>query len=145
MPETCRNCRISGNVIDQRCDERPLKLIAAPSRGYLNSSFNNTPSSIKREKKPWLKIHPETAEKFGVANGDPTTIGNSQGQVTATAAFMNNIQLETVVIEGIWPASAFPEGIGVNVLVSSEPAAPNGGAVFHDTAVWIKPAELNVE
>jgi len=24
--------------------------------------------------------------------------------------------------------------------VSAEPGAPNGGAVYHDTAVWLKPA-----
>ncbi len=34
----------------------------------------------------------------------------------------------------------FPEGVGINLLTSAEAAAPVGGAVFHDTAVWIKPA-----
>ena len=29
-------------------------------------------------------------------------------------------------------------GIGINALTSAEPGWPNGGAVFHDTAVWIR-------
>ncbi len=46
----------------------------------------------------------------------------------------------TVVVESIWPAAAFGGlGHGINVLTSDEPALPNGGAVFHDTAVWMRP------
>lgn len=29
-------------------------------------------------------------------------------------------------------------GLGINTLTSAEPGCPNGGAVFHDTAVWIR-------
>lgn len=126
-------------VTDERNAEHPLRLVAAPSSGYLNSSFNTSPSSIKREKKPWLKIHPDTAAQFAIDNNALVIIGNAKGSVTVTANLMDNIQRDTVVVEGVWPASAFPEGIGINVLISAEPAAPNGGAVFHDTAVWIKP------
>lgn len=128
------------DVIDGVTEELPLRLVAAPSRGFLNSSFNQSPSSIKREKKPWLKIHPQTAQRFDIANGSAVQIGNNRGSVTVTAQFIENIQADTVVVEGVWPASAFPENIGINILISAEPAAPNGGAVFHDTAVWVKPA-----
>ena len=38
-----------------------------------------------------------------------------------------------------WPNSAFEEGVGINTLISAEAGPPNGGAVFHDTAIWIKP------
>jgi hypothetical protein len=42
-----------------------------------------------------------------------------------------------LVVESIWPNAAFEEGIGINALISAEAAPPNGGAVFHDTAVWL--------
>ena len=32
-------------------------------------------------------------------------------------------------------------GLGINALTSGEPGYPHGGAVFHDTAVWIRRAE----
>ena len=51
----------------------------------------------------------------------------------------------TVVVESIWPATAFG-GLqqGINALTSDEPALPAGGAVFHDTAVWMR-AEISDE
>ncbi len=130
------------DVIDARNAQHPLRLVAAPSRGFLNSSFNNTPSSLKREKFPQLKIHPQTAKRFAIVDKQSVKVGNDQGAVTVTAAFTEDIQADTVVVEGIWAAKYFPEGIGINLLISAEPAAPNGGAVFHDTAVWVKPAAL---
>jgi len=51
------------------------------------------------------------------------------------------LQRGVVVVESIWPNRAFEEGIGINALVSADPGLPNGGAAFHDTAIWIRPAE----
>jgi hypothetical protein len=42
------------------------------------------------------------------------------------------------VAEGIWPNAKHQGGCGINTLTSAEPAAPFGGAVFHDTHVWIR-------
>jgi hypothetical protein len=47
-----------------------------------------------------------------------------------------------LVVESIWPNAAFEEGVGINALISAEPAPPNGGAVFHDTAVWLRAEPL---
>jgi hypothetical protein len=44
----------------------------------------------------------------------------------------------------VWPNEAFEGGIGINALTSAEPAAPAGGAVFHDTAVWARAAEAKL-
>ena len=129
------------DVLNNVDSEHPLRLVAAPSRGFLNSSFNTSPSSLKREKKPWLQVHPDTAKRFGVHDQETVCIGNHQGRLTLTAKLLKHIQVDTVVVEGIWPADAFPENIGINALIDDTPAAPNGGAVFHDTAVWIAPAE----
>jgi hypothetical protein len=46
------------------------------------------------------------------------------------------------VVESIWPNAAFEGGIGINALISAEAAPPGGGAVFHDTAVWLQPAPV---
>jgi hypothetical protein len=56
------------------------------------------------------------------------------------AKSFDGLQQGVVVVESIWPNGAFEEGVGINALVSAEPGAPNGGAVYHDTAVWLRPA-----
>lgn len=128
------------DVIDNPTAAHPLRLVAAPSRGYLNGTFNQSPSSVRREKRPQLQIHPAAARRFGVEDGRAAIVGNRRGGVTLIARFTDAIQADTVVVEGIWPARAFPENIGINCLISAAPVAPNGGAAFHDTAVWVKPA-----
>ena len=46
------------------------------------------------------------------------------------------------MVEGIWPNRNFETGMGINALTSAEPGYPNGGAVFHDTAVWIRRVDV---
>ena len=53
---------------------------------------------------------------------------------------VGSVKRGVVVVETIWPNAAYVEGIGVNVLVGSDPIPPNGGAPYHDIAVWIRAA-----
>ena len=67
-------------------------------------------------------------------------IGNTQASVVVHVRPFDGVQPSTVIVEGVWPNQAFVEGIGMNALVSADRGRPNGGAVFHDTAVWLRPA-----
>jgi hypothetical protein len=67
-------------------------------------------------------------------------IGNRLASIVVHAAPFDGLQRGVAVLEGVWPNAAFEEGVGVNALVSAEPGPPFGGAVFHDTAVWVRPA-----
>ena len=50
------------------------------------------------------------------------------------------MQEGVIIVEGVWPNESFVGNNGINTLVGSDPVPPNGGAAFHDTAVWIKPS-----
>ncbi|MEK9660653.1 MAG: molybdopterin dinucleotide binding domain-containing protein, partial [Alphaproteobacteria bacterium] len=128
------------DVIDDRDEEHPHRLVTAPSRSYLNSTFAETPSSIKREGRPEAQIHPGVCAELGLARGDLVRLGNERGTIVVHVRPYDGVQRGTVIVEGIWPNKAFVEGIGTNALTSAEPGYPNGGAVFHDTAVWLRPA-----
>ena len=67
-------------VIDDGDPEQPFRLVPAPSRSFLNTSFTNTPSSIAREGRPTALIHPDALAALGIADGDRIRIGNEQGQ-----------------------------------------------------------------
>ncbi|MEZ5659451.1 MAG: molybdopterin-dependent oxidoreductase [Burkholderiaceae bacterium] len=125
-------------VIDEATEAKPYRLVTAPARTFLNSTFTETDSSLKREKQPLLRMHADDCARLGIAEGDAVLIGNEAGSVTAICGIRDGQQPGVVVLEGIWPNRNFREGVGINRLTSAEPGYPNGGAVFHDTAVWLK-------
>ncbi|MBV8775882.1 MAG: molybdopterin-dependent oxidoreductase, partial [Alphaproteobacteria bacterium] len=127
-------------IIDDGDLERPFRMVPAPSRSFLNTSFNNTPSGIAREGRPTALLHPEALSQLGVGDGDRVRIGNAKGSVVVHARAFDGLQPKVVIVEGVWPNAAFEEGIGINLLTSADPGPPQGGAVFHDTAVWLRPA-----
>ena len=130
------------DVIDNATDEKPFRLVAAPARTFLNSTFTETRSSQAREKRPTALLHPDDCAALGASAGTPVRLGNERGEVIVHAEPRAGQPRGVVVVEGIWPNRHFAGGIGINALTSAEPGYPNGGAVFHDTAVWIRPIDL---
>ena len=128
-------------TIDEADDARPFRLVTAPARNYLNTSFTETPTSKQSEGRPSVMIHPEDCAALGIGEGERVRIGNARASVVLHAKVFDGVQRGVVVVESIWPNHAFEEGIGINALTSAEPGPPNGGAVFHDTAVWIRPPD----
>ncbi len=128
------------DVIDNATADKPFRLVAAPARTFLNSTFSETPGSRARERRPRALLHPEDCAALGVAAGDRVTLGNERGQVIVHAEPREGQQRGVVVVEGIWPNRDFVGGIGINALTSADPGWPHGGAAFHDTAVWIRRA-----
>jgi len=126
------------DVIDESTPDRPFRLVAPPARQFLNTTFTETPSSRSRERRPTALIHPQDAERLGIAEGGLVRLGNQRGEVRLHARLFDGLQPGVIVVEGIWPHEDFPDGIGINALTSDDPGLPNGGAVFHDTAVWLK-------
>ena len=125
-------------VIDAATVDKPFRLVAAPARNFLNTTFSETPTSRDKEKRPTALIHPAACAQLGIADGDLVRLGNEQGSVLLHAKSFNGQQPGTLVVESQWPNDAFIEGIGINVLVSAEPGFPAAGAAYHDTAVWLK-------
>ena len=119
--------------------EHPYKLVCPPARHFLNSTFSETPTSIAREGGPIVRMHPEAAAQLGVGAGSRVRLGNRRGSVVLKIAFDAGQQKATLIVEGIWPADAFEEKRAINTLIGDDPVPPNGGAGFHDTAVWMRP------
>ncbi len=125
-------------VLDEATPEKPFRLVTAPARNYLNSSFTETPTSQAQERHPSVKLHPDAARKLDIQSEDMVRLGSEKGQVTLKAEIFPGLQENTLIVESLWPNHAFKEGVGINALTSADPAGPAGGAVFHDTAVWVQ-------
>ncbi|MGE3289889.1 MAG: molybdopterin-dependent oxidoreductase [Geminicoccaceae bacterium] len=118
---------------------KPYRMVAAPSRQFLNSTFTEMPTSLKREQRPTALLHPVLMAQLGLAEGDPVRLGNERGSVVVHVRARPGQHETTIVVESIWPNRHWQEGVGINLLLSADPAPPNGGAAIHDTAVWLEP------
>ena len=125
-------------VIEEATEEMPFRLVTAPARHYLNSTFNETPTSIRRQRRPCVMVHPDDIAALGVAAGDRVRVGNDRGSLVIDVEPFEGVQRGVVIIESLWPNDAFEEGRGVNVLTGADAVAPIGGAAFHDNRVWIR-------
>ncbi|MCE1237032.1 MAG: molybdopterin oxidoreductase family protein [Hyphomicrobiales bacterium] len=126
------------DVIETADAEHPFRLVTPPARNFLNSTFTETATSQAKEKGPRAKIHPDDLAALGIADGEEVRLANTRGAVRLAAEAFDGIRRGVVVVEGIHPNSAHPDGRGVNSLTGADQAAPYGGAAFHDNRVRIE-------
>jgi anaerobic selenocysteine-containing dehydrogenase len=127
-------------IIENADEEHPFRLATSPSRSFLNSTFSETPTSLGREQRPTVMIHPEDAAGLGVADGDIVRLGNKRGDTRLHVRLFEGLRRGVLISEGVWPSDAFLDGRGVNVLTGDDAVAPFGGAAFHDNRVWVRAA-----
>jgi len=127
-------------VIEESTPGCPYRLVAAPARQFLNTSFTEMPASVKREGRPTALVHPDTLAQLGLVDGDVVRLGNARGEVVVHVKARAGQHPTTIVVESIWPNRYWARGIGINALIGADPSPPNGGAAIHDTAVWMEPA-----
>ena len=128
------------DAIEEANEFHPYRLVTAPARNFLNSSFTETPTSQDREGRPTALIHPDDCKAQGLSDGSLVRLGNARGSVLVHAKSFDGLQRGVIVVESLWPNGAFIEGIGINLLIGADAVRPRGGAAFHDTAIWLKSA-----
>jgi anaerobic selenocysteine-containing dehydrogenase len=126
--------------IEEADSDHPFRLATSPARGFLNSTFNETPTSLAQEERPTVMIHPDDARALSIGEGDFVVLGNQRGQVRLHARLFDGVRRGVLIAESIWPNASYIDGCGINSLTGADPAAPYGGAAFHDNKVWIRKA-----
>jgi anaerobic selenocysteine-containing dehydrogenase len=127
-------------VIEQADEEHPFRLATSPARNFLNSTFTETPTAVKKEGGPTVMLHPQDAAALGIANGDHVIVGNRRGTVELDAVLFDGLVRGVAIAESIWPNGAHRGGRGINTITGADSVAPYGGAAFHDNKVWIRKA-----
>jgi anaerobic selenocysteine-containing dehydrogenase len=128
-------------IIEEADGTCPFRLATSPARNFLNSTFNETPTSRAREVRPTVMIHPDDAALAGIRNGDRVVLGNARGEVRLHARLFDGVRRGVLIAESIWPNDAYADGRGINTLTGADAIAPYGGAAFHDNKVWVRRAE----
>lgn len=136
LPELPDHCE----VIEEANETYPFRLATSPARTFLNSTFNETPSSRKREGRPTVFVHPADLEQLGLDDGAKVRLGSARGVVTLHARAHDGQRRGVLIAESIWPNEAFEDGKGINTLTGADQPAPGAGGVFHDNRVWLRSA-----
>ena len=141
---TRRRCRASpttGTSTRRPTPTHPFRLATSPSRGFLNSTFTETPGQ-QGAREAAEPDHPSGGCGAGSASPRAMPYGSAIGvaRSNSTPACSTAFCPGTVIAEGIYPNRAHRGKKGINSLTSSQPVAPFGGAAFHDTAVWVRRA-----
>ncbi len=126
--------------IEETDREHPFRLATSPARGFLNSTFNETPTSLAQEKRPTVMIHPDDAAALHIGDGDYVVLGNTRGEVRLHAKLFDGVRRGVLIAESVWPNSAYEDGCGINSLTGANSIAPYGGAAVHDNKVWMRKA-----
>ena len=126
------------DVVENSDEQYPFRLATSPARAFLNSTFNETLTSLKKEIRPTVLVHPKDAASLDIENGDKVSLSNQRGQVILHAELFEGLRPGVLISEGIWPNHAFENGAGINTLTGADPIAPHGGAAFHDSHVALE-------
>ncbi|MGE3627340.1 MAG: molybdopterin-dependent oxidoreductase, partial [Hyphomicrobiales bacterium] len=127
-------------VIEKADEAHPFRLVTAPSRSFLNTTFTETPTSLRREGRPKALVHPDDLSELGIADGARIRMGNERGEIVLHARAFEGLRRGVVIVEAIPANSRFEGGEGINTLTGADQVAPLGGAAFHDNHVWIRSA-----
>ncbi len=87
---------------EQETEEFPFVLTSAKSPYFLHSSYRWVEKLKKREPEGFVKIHPATAHKLDIREGDRVIIETSHGKITQTAKLTDKIHPKIVYASYGW-------------------------------------------
>ena len=91
------------DLIEKADETHPFRLVTAPSHNYLNTSFTETATSIKKENRPTVKLCAEDAAANNFQDEGKVKIGNHRGEIVVHVEIGKRQQPGVAIIEGIWP------------------------------------------
>ncbi len=125
-------------VTEEADADHPFRMATSPARNFLNSSFTEAPTSLAKEERPTVMVHPDDAAPLGIADGDAVELSNPRGAVRLHARLFDGLRRGVLIAESIWPNASYPDGRGINTLTGADAPPPLGGAAFHDNRVAIR-------
>ena len=95
------------NVLPEKDDpEYPLILTSSKSKYYLHSSYRWIKKLREKRPEPKVEIHPETAKKYGINDGETVIIQTIHGEICQTAGITDAVDPRVInASHGWW----FPE------------------------------------
>ena len=90
------------DVIEKADVTHPFRLATSPARDYLNSSFNETPTSRKRAGPPRVMMHPQDMARRQLTSGDLVHLTSPRGSVVLPVQPSDTVGLSQVFVPMHW-------------------------------------------
>ncbi|MEU7424577.1 molybdopterin oxidoreductase family protein [Streptomyces sp. NPDC040750] len=119
----------------------PLVLISSASHFFLNTTFANKESLVRRAGAPFVELHPDDVAARGLAEGQQVRIFNDRGAFTARLQVSDSVRPGVARTTKGWWAKLTGNRAGVNATVAERDSDMGGGAVYHDNRVEVSAAE----
>jgi len=115
----------------------PFYMMTPNTKNRIHSQFNNLRMIRRVSDKPVVSIHPEDAQRKGIAEGSRARIFNDRGELNVEARFDLGLRTGCVSITNGWWIA---EGGTVNFCSPGRETDIGHGAAFHDNLVDIESA-----
>jgi anaerobic selenocysteine-containing dehydrogenase len=122
-------------------DDGKLTLVSPKTHYFLNSSYANFDSLLRRSGQQWLLVHPDDAAAVQVIDNDIVDVKNDHGCIQARVRVTDDTRKGVAIVpHGFWrtPNSNTPGS--VNVLNPMAPTILGKAPTFSDTRVSIQKA-----
>ena len=114
------------DVIEEADAEHPFRLATSPARGFLNSTFNETPIVARaRSGRPEVMIHPRRCRRARDRGRRQGRLGNRRGDGAAARAAVRRRaprRADRRIASG--RTTPTPDGRGINTLTGADAIAP---------------------
>ena len=116
-----------------------LQLITGKQLHFLNSGYSNMDRHRRRAGELFIEIHPEDAERRGIASGERVSIRNGSGEVRAVCRISDRVRPGVAWMPFGGYTDADGQRRSVNVLTLEEPTDWGGGSGLYDAFVEVVP------
>jgi anaerobic selenocysteine-containing dehydrogenase len=116
----------------------PFRLMTAPNRYCLNSSFRERDDLRAKDGAMFLQMNPTDAKRKGFQDGDRVSAFNDLGEVSFILRITSGVPEAVVVAEGIWWLAHCPGDRSVNALTSQRLTDRGAGSTFYDNTVDVR-------
>jgi anaerobic selenocysteine-containing dehydrogenase len=116
----------------------PLRLLTAPGYFQAHTAFSGVGFLRNREGKPFCILHPDDAQKRGLADGADVRLFNERGQVGLVLKVSDEVQPGVVLVPGQRPVGEAVSGT-INMLCSDRYTDMGEGATYQSTFLDVGP------
>jgi anaerobic selenocysteine-containing dehydrogenase len=113
----------------------PLRFVTPAAHHFLNSSFAEMPTMLKKQRYPTIELNAVDAASRDIAQGDWVRVWNDRGESYFKADIRDTVATGVACHVSLWWRRYSPGGWNCNVLTSDAEADMGGGATFHTNLV----------